>query len=225
MININYAYIQQAQIITSALILLTSFIFLAQTRINGLINTFVWQSIFLVAATLSQAIITRRPELYISASLTLLLKVLFIPYLMHYFVRKLDIKHKVAVIAHPFLLLIGAVVLVLFCYHLLTPIFASRQLMISHVTAVAMAVTLLGMLLLITHRKAISHIIGFMSMENGIFFAALMSTKGMPMAVELGIAFDVLIAAILFGVFFFHIRRSIDSLDVDRLNLLREDVR
>ena len=86
-----------------------------------------------------------------------------------------------------------------------------------------MAVMLLGMLLLITHRKAISHVIGFMSMENGIFFAALIATKGMPMVVELGIAFDVLIAAVLFGVFFLQLRRSIDSLDVDRLNLLRED--
>jgi hydrogenase-4 component E len=87
-----------------------------------------------------------------------------------------------------------------------------------------MAVMLLGMLLLITHRKAISHIIGFMSMENGIFFAALIATQGMPMVVELGIAFDVLIAAVLFGVFFLQLRSSIDSLDVDRLNLLREDV-
>jgi hydrogenase-4 component E len=224
MISHYAAYIEQAQVVTSALILLTSFVFLAQTRINGLITTFVWQSIFLVIATLAQAILTARFELYISAFLTLALKVLFIPYLMRYFVIKLNIRHKVAVIAHPFLLLIGAVVLVLFCYHLLAPVFASSKSMINHVTAVALAVTLLGMLLLITHRKAVSHIIGFMSMENGIFFAALVSTKGMPMAVELGIAFDVLIAAILFGVFFFHISSSIDSLDVDRLNLLREDI-
>ena len=61
-------------------------------------------------------------------------------------------------------------------------------------------------------------------MENGLFYAALMATEGMPMAVELGIAFDVLVAVILFGIFFFHIRTTIDSLDVDRLNLLREDM-
>jgi hydrogenase-4 component E len=221
---LNYSIIEQLQLITSALILLTSFLFLTKSRISGLINTFIAQSSFLVIATVLQAILNHRSELYISALLTLLLKVIFIPYLMNYFVKKLDIRHKVAVITHPFLLLIGAIALVLFCYHLILPILATSMLVVSNVTAVAMAVVILGMLLLITHKKAISHIIGFMSMENGILFAALVSTRGMPVVVELGIAFDVLIAAILFGVFFFRIRSSIDSLDVDRLNLLREDV-
>jgi hydrogenase-4 component E len=85
-----------------------------------------------------------------------------------------------------------------------------------------MSIVLLGMLLMITRRRAMAQVIGFMSMENGLFFAGVVSTYGMPMIVELGIAFDVLVAAILFGVFFFHMRASIDSLDVDRLNRLRE---
>ncbi len=63
-----------------------------------------------------------------------------------------------------------------------------------------------------------------MSMENGLFFAAVVSTYGMPLIVELGVAFDVLVAAILFGVFFFHMRESFDSLDVDRLNRLSEAI-
>jgi hydrogenase-4 component E len=75
---------------------------------------------------------------------------------------------------------------------------------------------------MIVRKKALSQVIGFMAIENGLFFAAVASTYGMPMVVELGIAFDVLVAAILFGVFFFQMRASIDSLDVDRLNRLRE---
>lgn len=220
-----FSWLEQIQLIISALILLTAFVFLMQNRINGMINTFVWQSCLLALATIIQAKITFSPELYISAAVTLLLKAAFIPYLLRYLVKQLNIRHKVAVITHPFLLLIGAAILVLFCYHLILPIRQSTLLLTNNVIAVAMAVMLLGMLLLITHRKAISHIIGFMSMENGIFFAVLVSTRGMPMAVELGIAFDVLVAVILFGVFFFHIRSSIDSLDVDRLNLLREDIK
>jgi hydrogenase-4 component E len=219
-----YSAIEQLELLLSALILLTAFMLLVQTRINGVISVFTWQSGFLVIATILQAILTKNFELYISAALTFLLKVLFVPYLMHYVVNKLSIRHKIAVITHPFLLLIGAIALVLFCYHLLVPIREASWFLISNVTAVAMAVTLLGMLLLITHNKAISHVVGFMSMENGILFAALVSTHGMPMVVELGIAFDVLIAAVLFGVFFFHLRSSLDSLDVDRMNLLREDV-
>ncbi len=88
--------------------------------------------------------------------------------------------------------------------------------------AVSLSVVLLGMLLMISHRQAIAHVVGFMSIENGLFFAAIVATNGMPLVVELGVAFDVLVAAVLFGIFFFHIRTSIDSLDVDRLNRLHE---
>jgi hydrogenase-4 component E len=221
---INYFWFEQLELIMSALILLTSFLLLIQNRINTIIRTFTWQSGFLVTVTVSQGITTGHFYLYLSAAIALLLKVIFIPYLMRYLVIKLNIRHKVSTITHPFLLVVGATILVLFCYHLMTPIHETSWLTISNTIAVAMSVTLLGMLLLITHRKAISHVIGFMSMENGIFFAALVSAHGMPMIVELGIAFDVLVAVILFGVFFFHLRSSIDTLDVDRLNLLREDI-
>jgi hydrogenase-4 component E len=202
--------------IVTVFILLTAFILIMQDRIHNMINTFIWQSILLATATFLTALNTGETELYVSAILTIILKAIAIPYLLRHLVTKLNIHHKVAVIKHPFLLLIGAATLVLFCYHLVAPI--------SNIIAIAMAIMLLGMLLLITHHKAISHTIGFMSMENGIFLAALLATQGMPMAVELGIAFDVLIAAVLFGVFFFQLRQSIDSLDVDRLNLLREDI-
>ncbi len=220
----NLNLLPQLQLLISALILLSAFILLMKNRIDGLINTFAFQSSLLVAATIIKGLMISDVELYISAFITLLLKVIFIPLIMRRLVVKLNIRHKVASIRQPFLILIAATVIVLFCYYLITPLKELSLLVNSNIIAVAMSVMLLGMLLLITHRKAVSHIIGFMSMENGIFFAALVSTNGMPMTVELGIAFDVLIATILFGVIFFHIRSSIESLDVDRLNLLREDI-
>jgi len=207
----------------TVLILLTAFIFLMQSRVLSMINTFMWQSILLAIVTFLHALQTAEIEMYVSALTTIVLKVIFIPYLLRFFLRRFHINHEVTEIKHPFLLLIGAAALVLFCYHLIIPIGTISWTEANNIIAVAMAIMLLGMLLLIVHRNAISHVIGFMSMENGIFFAALIATKGMPMAVELGIAFDVLIAAVLFGVFFLQLRRSIDSLDVDRLNLLRED--
>lgn len=218
----NYPWLNELALAIPALILLTAFIFLMQNRIYGMINNFAWQSSLIVIAALLQAIINQRQELYILASITFILKVLFIPYLLRYLVRKLNIRHKVTTITHPFLLLIGAALLVLFCYHIITP--DHHLVAINNITAVALATTLMGMMLLITHHKAICYTIGFMAMENGIFFAALVSSQGMPMIVELGIAFDVLVAAILFGVFFFHMRKSIESLDVNHLNLLREDI-
>lgn len=210
--------------ITTVLILLTAFVFIMQDRIQGMINTFIAQSILLATATFFQALKTNDKELYISILLIIILKAIFIPYLLRRLVNKLHIRHKVATIKYPFLFLIGAAALVLFCYHLIIPVNTLAWNSANNIIAIAMAIMLLGMLLLITHRKAISHIIGFMSMENGIFLATLIATQGMPMAVELGIAFDVLIAAVLFGVFFLQLRKSIDSLDVDRLNLLREDI-
>lgn len=209
--------------IITALILLTSVFLLIQNRIHSMINIFVCQNILLAIIALLQAFKTDESGLYISAALIILTKVIFIPYLLRYFVYKLNIRRKVAVINHPILLLIGAAVLILFCYRLVTPISGIAWIETNNTIAAAMAVMLLGMLLLITHHKVIAHVIGYMLMENGFFFAALMVTKGMPLVVELGIAFEVLIAAVLFGVFFLQLRRSIDSLDVDRLNLLRED--
>jgi hydrogenase-4 component E len=209
--------------VITALMLLTAFMFLIQNRINSMIGTFICQSSLLAVAMFLHAIKNSETDLYLSAILTIVLKVIFIPYLLKYYVRKLNVRHRVTTVKRPFLLLLGAAALVLFCYRLIIPI----DVLWTHdnnTIAVAMAVMLLGMLLLITHRKAISHVIGFMSMENGIFFAALVATKGMPILVEIGVVFDVLVASLLFGIFFLQLRRSIDSLDVDRLNLLREDV-
>jgi hydrogenase-4 component E len=210
--------------IIAALILLTSFIFLMQNRINSMIATFTWQSILLACATFCEAYTLGAKDLYISMLLTILLKVIFLPMLLTYLVHKLNIRHKVATTKYRFLLLLIALALVLFCYRTITPISGILWDSKENLIVIAMSVMLLGMSLLITHSKAISHVIGFLAMENGIFFAALVATHGMPMVVELGIAFDVLIAAVLFGIFFLHLRKNIDSLDVDKLNLLREDI-
>ncbi len=207
-----------------ATILLTSVILIMQDRITKMINILVTQSLLLAFATLVQAVELQKIELYISAGLIIITKALVIPYLLRRLVNKLHIRQKVAEIKYPFLLLAGASALVLFCYQLIMPLNSLAWNQNNNIIAVAMAIMLLGILILIVHRKAISHAIGFISMENGIFLAALLASHGVPMVIEIGIAFDLLIATILFGIFFLQLRRKIDSLDVDRLNLLREDL-
>ena len=120
------------------------------------------------------------------------------------------------------MMLVAGAMLVIFSYYVATPIVHLSTLVTRNTIAVSMAVILLGMLLMVSRSKAVAQVVGFMSIENGLFFAAVVSTYGMPMIVELGIAFDVLVAMVLFGVFFFQIRASIDSLDVDRMNRLSE---
>ncbi len=212
----------QAVLLFAAVVLFTSFVMLAQARIVPLIHVFAWQGALLAATTALVAYVTGHTHLYISAGMTLLLKALLIPWMLHRLAVRLKIHREVESIAYPTLTLLAGGALVVFSYYVALPIAHLSTLVTRNSIAVSIAVVLLGMLLMITRKKAISQVIGFMSIENGLFFAAVVSTYGMPMVVELGVAFDVLVAAILFGVFFFQMRESIDSFDVDRLNRLRE---
>lgn len=212
----------QAVLLLAAFALLTSFIMLAQGRKLPLIYTYGWQGALLALTTALVAYVTDHPHLYVSAALTLALKALLIPWLLHRLAVRLNIQREIEPIAHPSLLLLAGAALVVFSYYVSLPIVQLATLATRNVIAVSMSIVLLGMLLMIARRRAMAQVIGFMSMENGLFFAGVASTYGMPMIVELGIAFDVLVAAILFGVFFFQMRASIDSLDVSRLNRLKE---
>jgi len=213
---------EQLVLTLAALILLTSFIMLAQVRLDSLINTFAMQGLLLFLTTVLMAVIFEEYHLLISAGMTLFLKVFFIPSRLRRLVIDLDVRREVEVLGNPFLIMLFAAGLVLFSYYVALPIRALSLLSTRNTIAISLAVVLIGMLIVISRRKAITQVVGFMSMENGLFFAALVATHGMPMVVELGIAFDVLVAAILFGVFFFHIRAEIGSLDTDRLNRLTE---
>jgi hydrogenase-4 component E len=213
---------EQVVLTLAALILLSSFIMLAQVRIDSLINTFALQGMLLFLATVLMALISGKYHLLISAALTLFLKVFFIPGQLRLLIVRLDIHREVEVTGNPSLIMLFAAGLVLFSYYVALPIRALSLLSTRNTIAISLAVVLIGMLIVISRRKAVTQVVGFMSMENGLFFAAVVSTYGMPMVVELGVAFDVLVAAILFGVFFFHIRTEIGSLDTDRLNRLTE---
>ncbi|NOY12988.1 MAG: formate hydrogenlyase [Deltaproteobacteria bacterium] len=213
---------EQLVLTLAALILFTSFLLLAQNRIVSLIHTFAWQGVLLFVTTCLMAANSGRHHLFISAGLTLALKVFFIPWQLRRLVIKLDIRRDVEVVGGPSLVMIAGGVLVLFSYYVVLPIRELSFLASRNTIAISLAVILIGMLMIITRRKAVAQVIGFMSLENGLFFAAVVATYGMPMVVELGIAFDVLVAAILFGIFFFQLRSGIGSLDVDHLNRLHE---
>ncbi len=212
----------QAVLLFAAFVLFASFVMLAQARIVPLIHTFAWQGGLLAVTAALVAFATNHPHLYISAGITFLLKALLIPWMLHRLAARLNIHRDAEILRYPSLTLFAGAGLVVFSYYVALPIVHLSVLTTRNTIAVSQAVVLLGMLLMISRKKAIAQVIGFMSIENGLFFAAVVATYGMPMVVELGIAFDVLVAAVLFGVFFFQMRASIDSLDVDRLNRLRE---
>jgi len=213
---------QQAILLLASLVLFSSFALLAQTRVVSIINVFAWQGALVAITTALVAFDSGQHHLYISAALTMTLKALFIPWLLHRLVRKMGLNKEAHSVEHPAILLMIATALVIFCYYVVQPIEMLSESITRNTIAISMSVVLLGMLMLVSRNKAVSQVVGFMSLENGLFFAAVAATHGMPMVVELGVAFDVLVAAVIFGVFFFHIRDSIDSLDVSQLNRLSE---
>jgi hydrogenase-4 component E len=212
----------QINSLLAALILLTAFAMLVQRRVYALLHLFAWQGFFLSVSTAVVGFVAETHHLYISSVLTLAIKVVLLPYILHVLIQKLRIRKEVeSVVNVPTMMLLG-IALVIFSYHLTAPIRELSTLITRSTLAVALATVLLGLLMMITRRHAVTQIIGFLAMENGLFFAATSATYGMPLVVELGVALDILIAAFIFGIFFFHINTTFDSLDVEQMARLKE---
>jgi hydrogenase-4 component E len=208
----------------AAILLLIAFAMLSQRRIVTLINLFALQGLALFASTATVAFATGQRHLYYSAAITLALKVLLLPWILHRLIRRLNVKWDIETLINiPTMMLVG-IVLVIFAFNLALPISHFSQSIARGTLGIALACVLLSFLMMITRSKAVPQVIGFLSMENGLFFAATSATYGMPMVVELGIALDVLVGMVILGVFLFQIREHFDSLDIHHLEKLKDDV-
>lgn len=207
----------------AALLLLISFAMLSQRRVLSLINLFAWQGLVLSISTLVVAITTQQQHLYYSAALTLVLKVIILPWILHRLIRKLNVKWDVETLINiPATMLVG-IMLVIFAFNLALPITQLAGTITRSTLGIAIAIVLLSFLMMLTRRKAIPQVIGFLAMENGLFFAATSATYGMPLVVELGIALDVLVGMFILGIFFFQIREAFDSLDLKHMEKLKDE--
>ena len=207
----------------AALLLLLSFAMLLQRRTVTLVNILAMQGILLCAATLVLAWRTGQSHLYVSAALTLLLKVLLLPWLLHRLIRRLNVYWDSETTLNTAGTMLVGVLIVIFSCGLAQPISAVASTAMRSAIGIAVAVILLAFLTMITRRKAMSQVVGFLSMENGLFFGAMSASYGMPMIVEFGVALDILVAMLVLGVFFFQIREQFDSLDLHHLESLKED--
>ena len=213
-----------AQVINllAAILLLLAFAMLTQRRVLSLIDLFAAQGLALAVSAGIVAAYTGQAHLWWSAGITLALKVVALPWILHRLIRRLDVKWDVERLVNvPTTMLIG-IVLVVFSFNLAVPISQLSGTVTRATLGIAMASVMLSFLMMITRRKAIPQVIGFLSMENGLFFAATSATSGMPMVGELGIALDVLVGVLILGVFFFQIREQFDSLDLQHLEKLQE---
>lgn len=213
---------QVLQTLAGALLLI-SFAMLAERQSRRLVTLLIWQGAVLVTSTLLVAMTAHLHHLFFSAVLTLVLKVGVLPWILLRLMHRLGIERDNEPLVNvPTLMLVGLSV-VIFAFGLAQPISALATTVIRQTLGIALAVILLALLMILARRKAFTQVIGFLALENGLFFAATSTTYGMPMVVELGIALDVLVGVFIFGIFFFHIREQFDSLDLHHLESLKED--
>ena len=207
----------------AAIMLLLGFAMLAQRRVLTLIHLFTLQGLTLFASTLIVALSTQQSHLLWSAALTLLLKVLALPYVLHRLIRRLSVKWDIETLLNiPTTMLIG-IVLVVIAFNVAQPISQLSGTIMRATIGIALACVLLAFLMMITRSKAVPQVIAFLAMENGLFFAATSATYGMPMVVELGIALDIMVGMVILGVFFFQIRQQFDSLDIRHMERQKEE--
>ena len=206
----------------AALMLLLGFAMLSQRRILALINLFMMQGVVLFVFTLVVALTTNQHHLLWSAGLTLVLKVIALPYILHRLIRRLSVKWDIETLFNiPTTMLVG-IVLVVIAFNVAQPISQMSGTITRSTIGIALACVLLAFLMLITRSKAVPQVVAFLAMENGLFFAATSATYGMPMVVELGIALDVMVGMVILGVFFFQIRQQFDSLDIRHMERFKD---
>lgn len=210
--------------LASALVLLAAFGLLYQRRLPGMVNLFALQSAALGTAAAWQAWVQDATQLYTTAAIVWTLKTGAVPLGLHWLIRRLRTTRTVETALGIGPTMIAGVGLVVLAILMVAPIGAAGSALAREELALALSVILLGLLIMITRRHAVSQVIGFMCIENGVTLAVV-SIKGMPLVVEMSVAFSVMVAFILFGIFFFQIRERFDTLDLHFLESFRGEDR
>ncbi|MDR0887610.1 MAG: hydrogenase [Candidatus Methanoplasma sp.] len=202
--------------------LLLSLLAMTTTRIGQLLNAFAIQSLFLAILAFVVADTTGHTEIFILGIITLVVKVAGIPWFMKYTADRIHTGREVdSTMGIPGSLLLSAA-LIIVAYFVTEPLMATLETITRNCLAISMSVILIGLFMMVTRRKAITEAVGLLMMENGLFLGVMSISYGMPLVVELGIFFDVLMAAVIIGIFAFRISRTFDSIDTYVLRRLRE---
>jgi hydrogenase-4 component E len=212
-----------AHMLAGGLVLL-SLMLLYQDRMFALLNVFALHAVVLSASVAWQAQIQGAPHLYITALIALALKAVVIPVALRRIVVRLGIHRTIETVVGIGPTMLAGMGLVALSMVVMLKATAQADPLAREDLAFALSVVLLGQLMMVTRRNAVSQVIGFMSLENGLILAAT-GAKGMPLVVEISIAFSVLIAFIVIGVFLFRIRERFDSVDVSALDAFRGERR
>jgi len=198
-------------------LVLVSFMLLYQDRMTGLVNNFALHAVVVSLSVAWQAYIQDAPHLYITAAIALGVKAFVIPLALHRIILRLGIHRTIEPVVGIGLTMLAGIGLVALAIMVMLPITAQAGTLAREDLAFALSVILLGLLMMVSRRNAVSQVIGFMSIENGLILAAT-GAKGMPLVVEISVAFSILVALIVIGIFLFRIRERFETVDVHALH-------
>jgi hydrogenase-4 component E len=199
---------------------LVSLMLLYQGRMHGLLNVFALHAVILALSVAWEAYIQHAPHLFITAGIALFVKAIIIPLALHRIVRRLNIHRSVETVVGIGPTMLAGMGLVALSTALMLRVTPAADALARQDLAFALSVVLLGLLMMVTRRNAVSQVVGLMSIENGLILAAT-GAKGMPLVVEISVAFSVLVAFIVIGIFLFRIRERFDTVDVQALDRFR----
>ncbi len=205
-------------------LVLVSFMMLYQDRLYAVINTLALHAVMLSLSVAWQAYIRDAPHLYITAAIALGFKAIIIPIALRRMVFRLGIHREIETVVSIGLTMLAGLALVGLSMEVMLPVTTHADPATREDVALALSVVLLGLLMMVTRRNAVSQVVGFMSLENGINLAAT-GARGMPLVVEISIAFSILIAFIVIGIFLFRIRERFDTVDLRALDEFRGERR
>ncbi|SEE84250.1 hydrogenase-4 component E [Rhizobiales bacterium GAS191] len=201
-------------------LVLVSFMMLYQSRLYALLNVFALHALLLALSVAWQAYVQDAPHLYVTAAIALLFKALVIPIALHRMVRRLGIHRQIETVVGIGPTMLAGIGLVALSMVVMLRVTPGADALAREDLAFALSVLLLGLLVMVTRRNAVGQVVGFMSLENGLVLAAT-GAKGMPLVVEISVAFSILIAFIVIGIFLFRIRERFDTVDVAALDQFR----
>jgi hydrogenase-4 component E len=205
-------------------LVLVSFMMLYQDRLLPLINVLSLHSLLLALSVAWQAHIQGKPDLYVTAAIALGFKSIVIPMALRRMIVRMGLHREIEVAVGTGLTMLLGIGLVALSMDLMLRVTAGSSALVREDVALALSVVLLGLLIMVTRRNAVSQVIGFMSIENGLILAGT-GARGMPLVVEISVAFSVLIAFIVIGIFLFRIRERFDTVDVQALDRFRGERR
>jgi len=215
------ALFSQLTTLGSSMVLLFGVVLLCRRSLYAYVEVFRWQSLVLTALLVVVGHFGNAPEIYVVAVVFFALKVVFIPSYLERLAKRVGAERESQPYVNITSSLVIAALLVLLAYAVMRPLVLASQLPTRGGLPLAVGLIFVGLFVLISRKKALTQIVGFLVLENGIALLALLGTFGIPLIVELGVFLDVMMGFLVMQVFVYHIHGTFESIDIEQLNQLR----